>query len=68
MAQVGFQHVDRRFEIRLRNVKSSEGADDEEKEANLFAAELAGLTGSKLYVGSWSEWIQDASRPVGSFL
>jgi Zn-dependent peptidase ImmA (M78 family) len=33
-------HVDRRFEIKLRNAKSSEGTDDEEKEANLFSAEL----------------------------
>lgn len=31
---------------------------------NLFAAELAGLKDTKLYVGSWSEWIQDSSRPV----
>ncbi len=31
---------------------------------NIFAAELAGIKESKLYVGSWSEWIQDASRPV----
>lgn len=30
----------------------------------LFAAELAGLNGSKLYAGSWSEWIRDQSRPV----
>ena len=32
----------------------------------LFAAELAGLNGSKLYAGSWSEWIRDQSRPVES--
>jgi thiosulfate/3-mercaptopyruvate sulfurtransferase len=32
----------------------------------LFAAELAGLSGSKLYAGSWSEWIRDPSRPVES--
>jgi thiosulfate/3-mercaptopyruvate sulfurtransferase len=32
--------------------------------ANLIAMEHAGLHGSKLYAGSWSEWCQDASRPV----
>jgi thiosulfate/3-mercaptopyruvate sulfurtransferase len=30
----------------------------------LLAMEHAGLTGSKLYAGSWSEWCQDAARPV----
>jgi thiosulfate/3-mercaptopyruvate sulfurtransferase len=32
--------------------------------ANIFAMEYAGLPGSKLYAGSWSEWISDSSRPV----
>ena len=31
---------------------------------NLLAMEHAGLTGSKLYVGSWSEWIADPARPI----
>ena len=31
---------------------------------NLFAMELAGLTGSRLYAGSWSEWIRDDARPI----
>lgn len=31
---------------------------------NLLAMELAGLSGSKLYPGSWSEWCADSSRPV----
>lgn len=31
---------------------------------NLLAMEHAGLTGSKLYAGSWSEWIRNKNRPV----
>lgn len=31
---------------------------------NLLAMELAGLTGTALYAGSWSDWCSDASRPV----
>jgi len=31
---------------------------------NLLAMEVAGLAGSRLYAGSWSEWIRDPARPV----
>jgi thiosulfate/3-mercaptopyruvate sulfurtransferase len=31
---------------------------------NLLAMEIAGLAGSRLYPGSWSEWCADPSRPV----
>jgi thiosulfate/3-mercaptopyruvate sulfurtransferase len=30
---------------------------------NALAMEVAGLTGSRLYAGSWSEWIADPGRP-----
>jgi len=33
---------------------------------NLLAMEQAGLSGSKLYAGSWSEWITDSRRPVAT--
>ncbi len=31
---------------------------------NLLAMEVAGLAGSRLYPGSWSEWVSDRRRPV----
>ncbi|CAN5646621.1 sulfurtransferase [soil metagenome] len=33
---------------------------------NLLAMEVAGLSGSRLYAGSWSEWCSDPSRPVAT--
>jgi len=34
--------------------------------SNLLAMEIAGLTGSRLYPGSWSEWVSDPSRPIAT--
>lgn len=31
---------------------------------NILAMEIAGLSGSRLYSGSWSEWCADPARPV----
>ena len=31
---------------------------------NLLSLEAAGLSGGKLYAGSWSEWIRDPHRPI----
>ena len=33
---------------------------------NVFAMELAGLPGGKLYAGSWSEWIADPAHAVAT--
>jgi thiosulfate/3-mercaptopyruvate sulfurtransferase len=33
---------------------------------NLLAMEIAGLAGSKLYAGSWSEWIRNKNRPIAT--
>jgi thiosulfate/3-mercaptopyruvate sulfurtransferase len=32
----------------------------------MLAMEYAGLSGSRLYAGSWSEWCQDPARPVAT--
>jgi thiosulfate/3-mercaptopyruvate sulfurtransferase len=32
--------------------------------ANLLALEHAGMTGAKLYAGSWSEWSSEPARPI----
>ncbi|MDR2016114.1 MAG: sulfurtransferase, partial [Burkholderiales bacterium] len=31
---------------------------------NVLAMEIAGLHGSRLYPGSWSEWCSDPTRPI----
>lgn len=33
---------------------------------NLLAMEVAGLAGSRLYPGSWSEWITNPDRPIAT--
>lgn len=33
---------------------------------NLLALEIAGLTPTKLFVGSWSQWFKDPNRPVAT--
>lgn len=33
---------------------------------NQLAMEIAGLCGSRLYPGSWSEWIRDPARPIAT--
>jgi thiosulfate/3-mercaptopyruvate sulfurtransferase len=33
---------------------------------NVLAMEIAGLAGSRLYAGSWSEWCADPARPVAT--
>jgi thiosulfate/3-mercaptopyruvate sulfurtransferase len=33
---------------------------------NILAMEIAGLNGSRLYAGSWSEWIRSPERPVAT--
>ena len=33
---------------------------------NILAMEIAGLSGSRLYPGSWSEWITNPARPVAT--
>ena len=33
---------------------------------NILAMEIAGMPGTRLYAGSWSEWIRDPAHPVAT--
>jgi thiosulfate/3-mercaptopyruvate sulfurtransferase len=33
---------------------------------NLLAQAVAGLPPMKIFIGSWSQWIRDKSRPVAT--
>ena len=33
---------------------------------NMLAMEIAGLSGTRIYSGSWSEWIRDPARPIAT--
>lgn len=33
---------------------------------NMLAMEIAGISDSKLYIGSWSEWIRSSQRPIAT--
>jgi thiosulfate/3-mercaptopyruvate sulfurtransferase len=33
---------------------------------NVLAMEVAGVSGAKVYIGSWSEWCRDPARPVAT--
>ena len=33
---------------------------------NILAMEIAGIRNVRLYVGSWSEWITDKTRPIAT--
>ncbi len=63
-----------RNEDDLRKIYADKGTEDREVIVycgsgttachNLLALEAAGIKGARLYVGSWSGWIADGSRPM----
>jgi len=66
-----FKHPDvlrKEFETLLQNRSASQVAHSCGSGVtachNHFAMELAGLSPSKVYPGSWSEWIRDPARPI----
>jgi len=68
-ADLTFKPID---ELRAAFNALTDGADDVVHQcgsgvtacANVYAMALAGFQNTKLYAGSWSEWVSDASRPV----